>query len=384
MSFLDVPTQPLLEIPTDLHQSAWNNRSSSAPAWWNTYLNQVCLQTVSPWLEAEFEAQSEFDRSDLQNCWQLVNGTALNFGSHRVILIPDKTIDTDEFRVPQEWIDLPSWAGDYYLAVQVSPDDASILIWGYATHHQLKTQGSYDADDRTYSLDAQALIRDFAVLNVTREICPQAVTRAEIALLPTLSTAQAEQLVQRLANPAVLLPRLEIPFQLWGALLEEPQRRQQLGQLRLGQSSVRTTIVQLSQWVQNTVDQGWQTLESLLGNQSGLAYQFRQTAELSPAIQRIKVLEFAEQTFWLFVALEPEGNDRFSIRVQLRSAEPDAILPSGVTLAMISSFGDVVQSVTARDRDNGIQLRRFRCATGTQFSLEISVESNSLIEEFTV
>lgn len=383
MTFLDVPTQPLLEIPTHLHQSAWDNRSSSAPAWWSTYLNQVCLQTVLPWLEAEFEAQGEFDRSDLENCWQLVNGTALNFGSHRVILIPDKTIDTDEFRVPQEWVDLPSWVGDYYLAVQVNPDDASILIWGYATHHQLKTQGNYDANDRTYSLDAQALIRDFAVLNVTRELCPQAVTRAEIASLPTLSTAQAEQLVQRLANPAVLLPRLEVPFQLWGALLEEPQRRQQLGQLRLG-SSVRTAIVQLSQWVQNTVDQGWQTLESLLGNQPDLAYQFRHTAELSTAIQRIKVLEFGEQTFWLFVALEPEGNDRFSIRVQLRSAELDTILPIGVTLTMLSNSGEVVQSVTARDRDNGIQLRRFRCATGTQFSVEISVGSNSLTEEFTV
>lgn len=380
MTFLDVPTQPLLEIPSELHQAAWNNRSSSAPAWWNTYLNQVCSQTVISWLESEFSAdvQSVSDRT----LWQLVNGTALTLAPHRLILIPDKTIDYSEFRVPQEWIDLPSWAGDYYLAAQVDPDEASILIWGYATHHQLKTQGRYDADDRSYCLDAQSLIRDVSVFTVARELCPQEVTRAELAPLPTIPVAQAEQLLQRLANPSILRPRLEIPFQLWGALLENAQWRQQLGQLRLGRST--SAVVRLSQWLQNTIDQGWQTLETLLGNQPELAYQFRTTAEMSAAVQRIKVLELGEQTLWLFVGIEPEDNDRFSIRVQLRSAEPDAILPSGVTLALLSTSGDVVQSVAARDRDNGIQLRRFRCSGGTQFSIQISIDSLSLTEEFTV
>lgn len=380
MTFLDVPTQPLLQISTELNQAAWDNRSSSAPAWWNTYLNQVCLQTVSSWLESELEIDTQpvFDRT----LWQLVNGTAIALLSHRLIVIPDKAIDTSEFRVPQEWIDLPSWAGDYYLAAQVDPDDASILIWGYATHHQLKTQGRYDADDRVYCLDAQSLVRDLAVLVVAREVSPQEATRAEIAGLPTIPTAQAEQLIQRLASPTLLRPRLEVPFQLWGALLENPQWRQQLGQLRFGQSN--RAIVQLSRWLQNTIDAGWQTLESLLGNQPDLAYQFRTTAEMSAAVQRIKVLQFGEQTYWLFVGIEPEADERFWIRVQLRSAEPDAILPSGATLTLLTTSENVVQSVTARDRDNGIQLRRFRCSAGTQFNVQISIDSLSFTEEFTV
>jgi hypothetical protein len=386
MTFLDVPTQPLLDIPADLQQTAWSDRSSSAPAWWNTYLNQVCLQTVLPWMQSEIDpsAQSFKSPSELQNLWQLVNGTALTFASHRVILIPDKTIDTQEFRVPQEWIDIPSWAGDYYFAAQVNPDDASVLIWGYTTHEQLKTQGSYDADDRTYCLEAQALIRDLTVFGVARELCPQEVTRTAVPPLPSLPTAQAEQLVQRLANPAVLLPRLEIPFQLWGAILEAPHWQQQLGSLRLGRvAPMASTIAHLSRWLQNTIDQGWQTLDALLDSPN-LAYQFRQTAELGTAVQRIKVLQLLDQTLWLSVAIEPEGSDRFSIRVQLRSAESDATLPADTMLTLLSNSGEVVQSVTARDRDNGIQLRRFRCATGTQFRLQISVESISLTEAFTV
>ncbi|MBE9013468.1 DUF1822 family protein [Pseudanabaenaceae cyanobacterium LEGE 13415] len=380
MTYLDVPTQPLLQISTELNQAAWDNRSSSSPAWWNTYLNQVCLQTVVPWLESEFETtvQTVFDRT----LWQLVNGTALTLASHRLIVIPEKAIETSEFRVPQEWIDLPSFAGDYYLAAQVDPDDASILIWGYTTHEQLKTQGRYDANDRVYCLDAQSMIQDLTVLNVVRELAPQEVTRAAIAALTSISAIQAEQLIQRLATSTVLRPRLAIPFQLWGALLENSQWRQQLGQLRLGQSE--TAIVRLSRWLQNTIDEGWQTLETLLGNQSDLAYQFRTTAETSAAVQRIKVLEFGEQTYWLFVGIEPEEDERFWIRVQLRSAESDAILPSGATLALLATSGSVVQSVTARDRDNGIQLRRFRCSVGTQFNVQISVDSTRFTEEFTV
>jgi len=29
--------------------------------------------------------------------------------------------------VPQEWVDIPEWAADYYLAVQVNPDSGSGL-----------------------------------------------------------------------------------------------------------------------------------------------------------------------------------------------------------------------------------------------------------------
>jgi Protein of unknown function (DUF1822) len=369
MTLLDVSTQPLLSIPASIQTAAWQNRSSLAPAWWNTYLNQVCLQTLLPWLQSEFDSSARVGLSHQETAWQLVNGTAINLGSQRLILIPSRTIDTSEFQVPQEWVDLPSWAGDFYLAIQVNPDDASLLVWGYATHDQLKTQGTYDDRDRTYTLDTHQLIRDFDTL----KFCPQ--ERAKIAPLPNLAPTQATQLVQRLTRPDLLQPRLEIPFQLWGALLE-----QHLGRFN------KTAIAHLSQWVQNAVDESWQTLESLLNQDSAIAYQFRTAAELeAPTItQRIKVLDLAEQTVWLFVGIESDSDDRLSIRVQLRSSESGATLPAGLKLELLSNSGDVVQAITARDRDNGIQLKRFRCPLGTEFSLQISSGFITLTEDFVI
>jgi hypothetical protein len=375
MTYLNALAQPLLEISPPMNAAAWQNQSRTAPAQWNTYLNQVCSQTVPSWLE---DMSGTLDQTALQNLWQLVNGTPFRLGSHRIILIPDKTMDTREFRVPQEWVDIPSWVGDYYLAAQVNPDEATILIWGYATHAQLKTVGEFDASDRMYSLDAEQMTQDFAVLALTQELYPQAVTRAEIAALAPVPASQAENLVQRLANPEILQPRLEIPFQLWGALLEESQWQQRLGQLRQGVRSVS-----LRQWFQNTIEEGWQTLDSLLGNEPALAYRFRQTADLtSPTVQCVKVLELGEHTLWLSVVIEQEEDDRLSVRVQLRDAERDGILPSGLMLTMLSSAGEVVQSVEAREQDNLIQLRRFRCSAGTEFSLQISLDRVQLTEDF--
>jgi hypothetical protein len=372
MTLLDVLTQPLLTIPTPIQTAAWQNRSTSAAAWWNTYLNQVCLQTLLPWLRTEYDSTAQAGLAHQETAWQLVNGTAIKVGSQRIILIPSRTIDTSEFQVPQEWVDIPSWAGDLYLAIQVNPDEASILIWGYATHAQLKAQGHYEPRDRTYSLDAHQLIRDFSTLR----LCPQ--DRAELAPLPALSATQATQLLKRLSNPDLLLPRLEIPFQFWGALLE-----QNLEQFRLEQSSVTQAIATLSQWMQNAVDESWQTLDSFLN--PAIAYQFRQTAELEvPTTQRIKVLDLVEQTVWLCVGIEPDEDNRLSIRVQLRATEQGAILPMGITLKLLSNSGEVVQSITARDRDNGIQLKRFRCPIGTEFSLQISFGLITLTEDFMI
>ena len=36
------------------------------------------------------------------------------------MLIPSEAIDDSELEVPQEWVDIPSWAADYYLAVQIT------------------------------------------------------------------------------------------------------------------------------------------------------------------------------------------------------------------------------------------------------------------------
>lgn len=75
-------------------------------------------------------------RDDLSSIWEVVNGTAIGIGETRIVLIPE-AMDTDEYEVQAEWVDIPSWAADYYLAVQVNSEDCWLRIWGYTTHKKL-------------------------------------------------------------------------------------------------------------------------------------------------------------------------------------------------------------------------------------------------------
>ncbi len=370
-------TQLQLEILLDVQSESWQVAQSctTATATWNTYLNQVSLSTFLPWLRSHYAPQASLHPS----LWNFVNGTAITLGNglnnKRLILIPNKTIDTSELRIPQEWIDLVSWAGDYYLAVQVNPDELWVRVWGYTTHEQIKAIATYDERDRTYCLDAQELIQDLNVLWVVRQLNPDEVTQAAIAPLPTIEPAQAENLLQRLTNPALLEPRLELPFALWGALLERADWQQRL------RSGLAPRRVELSQWLQNVFEEGWQSLESLLGRDE-LAFNVRQVELSETAVRRVKLINLPDRPLLLLVTLEPEADGRIGVRSQLRSRDASLNLPANLQLSLISSTGEIIQSVRARSQDDVIQLRRFRSPLGTQFSLQVAIDNTVITEDF--
>jgi len=227
-----------LEISETAQASAWKQSQcfSSPSGRWRAYLNRLCLQAFLPWLQAGYNSVTRIWPvvSALPSFWEVVNGTAIQLGTTRLVLIPSDTIDLTELRVPQEWLDIPMWAADYYLAAQVDPDDGFVRIWGYSTHLQLHDRGRYHPRDRTYSLEAEELIDDLNVLWVGRQVWPSAATRSEITPLPALLLAQANNLLERLGNPSVAFPRRALPFSLWGALLEHGGWRQRLYEKRLG------------------------------------------------------------------------------------------------------------------------------------------------------
>lgn len=266
-SFCVPPTQLWLEVSPEVQNQSWQQSQSSVSprSRWNVFLNQVCLSTFLPWLQAEYIPEATIDTLPIS--WELVNGTAINVDTKRLILIPDKSLETREFSVPQEWIDIPQWAGDYYLAVQINPDGEWMRIWGYTTHEQLKNQGSYDSQERTYSLDATQMIEDLNVLWVVRQLYPEEQTQTAIAPLPILSANQVENLWQRLTT-TITNPRLELPFEIWGALLNNEDWPQRFTR--------KPALVNLRHWFQNIVADSWQTIETYLGTQPDFAFSFRQ------------------------------------------------------------------------------------------------------------
>ena len=378
-------TELRLEISPTLSDQAWQQSRpySTASRRWSAYLNQLCLDTVVPWLEEDHDCRVQSSTLP-QNLWELVEGTVITLrDGTRLILIPSETIDTDEFRVPQEWVDIPSWIGDYYLAVQVNPDEQSVRVWGYTTHARLKTRGCYNWRDRSYSLDADELIADINVLWVARQLCLQEETRSAVEPLSGLSAAQAENLVQRLSHPDVLVPRLAVPFELWGALLEYNQAQPLCRQLQ-GQETNN-----LSRWLENWFAGGWQSVEDLFPTSQSLAFSFRRTLEVPEReVQRIKQIPLgnleAPNNVVLLVGLSTESDSRIGVRIQLHPQPNNSYLPAQARLTLRSESGEVLRSVEARTQDNYIQIPRFKCMPGFRFSVEIALEDTTVTEYFQV
>lgn len=366
----------ILEIPEAIGQEAWQQSQDICPIGhrWQAYLNHVCLQTVLLWLREKSGHEPLIQSGSSAAFWEIVNGSAVLFGDARIVLIPIETNDRTEFRVPQEWIDIPEWIGDYYLAIEVDADEQLLYVWGYATHQILKTQGQYDAIDRTYCLTSNDLVQDMTVFWVMQQLEPE-LTRTSVSPLPELSATQIENLSQRLGNSVI--PRLEVPFERWGALLQQDWHR--LIQQRQG---TQAPLANLSQWLSNVVETGWQTIEALLSSDPELGFNLRSDVT-EAGVRRVKRLQLgAVADVLLVVTLNVEADERRRIWVQLLPQVPDTLLPENVQLSLISATGEVLQSVQAGSASNYIQLRRFRCAIATQFQIEVMVEDVRVVEAF--
>ena len=329
------PTDLVLEIPKITQNQTYldNQAFSNANSRYQAYINELCLGAILRWLQEDWTLQTKVwpTTTALPSFWELVNGIALTLDATRLVLIPSEAIDLSELRVPQEWVDIPSWVGDYYLAVQVEPDEGYVRVWGYCSHEKLKTQGSYDASDRTYSLDAADIINDISVLAVARQLCPEEPTRSNIEEIPSLSLQQAQNLITRLGNPEMLTPRQEIPFQLWGGLIQHGGWRQHLYQRRLGLPEQWSVI----QWLQTGVSQvakvvGWGSFDLQLS-----AAGARGVEGTQPSTILSRRLAIAGQIYELLII--PQGEPDATIwRFELRNAAIGAAIPGGFKLRLLT------------------------------------------------
>ncbi|QLE57365.1 DUF1822 family protein [Nostoc sp. TCL26-01] len=326
-------TDLILEIPTTSGANLESHLFSHPYSRYQAYLNELCLSAVLPWLQEEFTTRAKVwpSTTALASFWELVNGTAVSLDVTRFILVPSEAMDLSELRVPQEWVDLPSWAGDYYLAVQVEVDSGYVKVWGYCTHAQLQDQGKYDPGDRTYAINASEMIDDISVLPVARQLCPNEITRSTITALSTIPQTQAQNLITRLGNPEIIHPRLAIPFPLWGGLIEHGGWRQSLYERRLGLPEQRSVW----EWLENGVTQiaenlGWGRLNVQLSAAASRSAEDRQ-----PGVTLAKRLTIAGQTYELMVTPQGEADAPYW-RFELRNANVGAAIPGGFKLRLLT------------------------------------------------
>ncbi|WP_138506237.1 DUF1822 family protein [Nostoc sp. PA-18-2419] len=386
------PREWLLEISPTIQMQSWQQSQVYAQpsSRWCAYINQICLNAFLDWISTE-----DFPRASVWYSfpgtpafWEFVNGTAILLEGRRVVLIPSEAIDDSELEISQEWVDIPSWAADYYLAVQVKPDGEWIRIWGYTTHKELKSLAQYDSVDRTYCIDARHLTRDLNAFSLSYQFCRGEELKAAIAPLLQLSIEQAENLVQRLGNASFRFSRLAVPFMTWGSLLENEQWRQRLYQQRQQPQSSQVQV-NLSRWLEGIYDNTWEAIEIFsLFNSNSIAFNFRSSFGLNAgSIKRAKLIdlgmEIESQKVVLLVAFILEDSQQISIRVQLHPANGE-YLPVNIKLALLLESEEIIQEVQAREQDNYIQLKRFDGEVGERFSIQITFDNHQVIENFVI
>jgi hypothetical protein len=197
-------------------------------------LNQICMVAVKKWLSEIFdlELKSVFPctfggKENLEFISGLVNGFALQVGKTRLVFIPTQSIDLTEIEIPQEWVDLPNWAADYYVPIQVDVEGKYLHLWTFLSHYDLKNNGEFDPVFRNYEIADDAGNKSLDVLftacelHALGELTPK---RAEIARVETLAAVDANQLIEQLQqHRSGFSPRLEFPFDPWGTILNNSQ-----------------------------------------------------------------------------------------------------------------------------------------------------------------
>lgn len=230
------PDQLWLDLPKQDQEDAWETvaqqQYSNPAAHWNAYLNTLCLNRFRTWLQNEFADESLKCHSDAdRSIWDVVNGTVIVLDQIRLILVPEDQSNLTEFCIPQEWVDIPAWGADYYLAIQLDLEAGWLRALGYTTRARICEQARYESSSRTYYLSVEDLTPSLNVMWVAQEVCPPQVLEEA---LPSLLPSQVEQLLKQLSQTIAYSPRLVVPFLEWAAILSSDQNRHSLYHLRSG------------------------------------------------------------------------------------------------------------------------------------------------------
>jgi Protein of unknown function (DUF1822) len=350
----------------------------------NAQLNQLCLAKFQAWLDdRSIPHQPSFSADESAAISDVITGCAIELGKLRLILIPTENLDRSELRVPQEWVDLSNWVGDYYLGVQIDLDAQMMNIWGFVSHQTLKDRGRYSQQDRTYSLDSDLLVNNLDLLWIAEELALS--SRGIVPELPALSIERALELIQILSQPSPYSPRLVLDFVEWGAIVNNPTLRSQLYQTRIGRNAIVQTpapTFRLVDWLQqeftNALASGWES--------------YRSVAVMSPAhnrtIERAKLIDLQVdldcKTVVLLVGIIPEDGDRVRVIVRVHPAIGSRYLPPQLQLSYVDMDGNSLRTVTARTNDDYIQLPAYTCPIGMEFHLQLQLQNARSIERFIV
>lgn len=186
------------------------------------------------------------------------------------------------------------------------------------------------------------------------------------------------------------LDRLQAPE----ALLDRLAELRPLTQAASVTTKVESTLVNLSQWLQESFETGWQTLDSLLNPpQLNPAFAFRNRALAEPSLQRSEPsiqrakriylgVQIEELPLILSVELQPQTNQPTRIFLRLYPADTQ-YLPAQTRLTILDETGATFLEAISRSADNYLQLE-ISGETGEQFTVQVSLNDVRVVESFVI
>ena len=371
-----------------------NRTYSNATAINNAELNQICLQKTQAWLtEIGIESTPTFSPAQMDSIWDVVNGFALTVGNRRLIIVPSDKFDREELSVPQEWVDIPTWMGDYYLAVQIDLDERTMNIWGYTSHRTLRETGTFDRIDRTYSISSDFLIGDLDILWMAQLLDLQEITI--VPTIPSLNSDRSTSAIDRLSQPSPYSPRLDLDFNTWAAILSNNDLREQLHQRRLQVTTlqaVTTPRLSLTDWLRQefsqALEQGWQIGNAIVGGEAAMMRNLAvvRGGEMSIELDKLINLQYQldQTSVVMLVGIKAQDATHVTVSVQVYPVLGTPTLPPQLKLSYITDAGEELAAIISRSSDIQIQLPLFTSDVGTTFNIQLQLDGKSQIEKFIV
>jgi len=246
MSSLDLEISELVRCKVD--DLIAGQFYSNEVALHNARINCLCLYALMDFLAGEPDLSDKQltifpGEAGLVELLEFFNGIKITFDGRQLVLLPMEVDELEVLEIPQEWVDIAGFTAEYYIAIQIDPENGLLKFVGGASYQTIKQQGTCNTGLRAYYLAAENLLGFNSIL------VAEPVAKSDIQPLPKLLPEQVQCLLAKLGKQTFCSPRFLVPFSQYGVLVADPELRTQLYRRRTQILSVNVGL-----WLEDKVD----------------------------------------------------------------------------------------------------------------------------------
>lgn len=304
---------------------------------WQAYLNALATLAFATWSKERLPEQAIQQLSNT-----IVDVSYLQVDQFKLCLVATEHVLDEVVNIPKIILEQPDLAAHFYVVLEVLEDQEEVIIRGFLQYDELIAQ----ANQITSS--------------PSDELCRMPLSAFDAELNHLIFYLQY-------AEPSA------IPLPVISAKTVEASSPKDFSILK----------TQLSQWLQGVLDEGWQTIDTLINPEANLAWSTRHTPLSAKGGKLINFgMQLGSQPVVLLVTVIPESEGKIGVNIQVLPAAGAQFLPSQLQLTLLSNTDKILQEVQSRNHDNLIQLKPFKGRPGTSFSVEVRLNDIRVKEVF--